>query len=103
MLSQNHISQNFGDYPKYVTPDNEMIARMLHLSLEKNKLDNEKSTQLVKKHTAEYKIDNRSVYDILDRSVKILICIYLSNTISSRAMEEGHFMPSTPGGSAQIM
>ena len=26
-----------GDYPTYVTPDNKMIARMLHLPLNKNK------------------------------------------------------------------
>ena len=47
-----------------------MIARMLHLPPEKNKLHNEQSAQSVKKHTAEYKIDNRSVYNILDQICK---------------------------------
>ena len=28
----------YGDYPTYVIPDYEMIARMLHLPLDKNKL-----------------------------------------------------------------
>ena len=30
------IFQTYGDYPKYATPDNEMIARMLHLPTDKN-------------------------------------------------------------------
>ena len=32
------IVQTYGDYPKYATPDDKMIARILHLSLDKNKL-----------------------------------------------------------------
>ena len=50
-----------GDYPKYVTPDDKMIIRMLHLPPDKNKLHNKQSAQ------SEYEIDNRSVYDILDQ------------------------------------
>ena len=51
----------YGDYPKYATPENEMITRMLHLPPDKNKLHNEQSVQSVMEHTAEYEIDNRSV------------------------------------------
>ena len=32
------IVQTHGDYPKYVIPNDEMIARMLHLHPDKNKL-----------------------------------------------------------------
>ena len=35
--------QTYGDYPMYATPDSEMIARTLHLLLDKNKLHNEQS------------------------------------------------------------
>ena len=60
------IVQIHGDYPKYETPDDKIIA-MLHLSPDKNKLQNEQSAQSVKEHTEEYKIEKRSVYDILDQ------------------------------------
>ena len=54
-------------YPKYATPYDKMATRMLHLPPDKNKRHNEQSAQSVKEHTAGYKIDNRSVYDILDQ------------------------------------
>ena len=38
-----------------------MIARMLHLPLDKNKLHNKKSALSVKEPMAEYKIDNISI------------------------------------------
>ena len=38
---------------------------MLHLPLEKNTLHNEHA-QSVREHTAEYKVEDMSVYDILD-------------------------------------
>ena len=44
-----------------------MIARMLHLPLKKNKQHNEQSAQSIKEHMAEYKIDNKTLYDILDK------------------------------------
>ena len=47
------IVQTCGDYPKYVTPDEDMVARMFHLPLDKNKLHNKKSAQSVKEHMAE--------------------------------------------------
>ena len=63
-------SQVYGGYPKYATPDDKMIARMLHLPLHKNKLHNKQSAQSVTEHTGEYKKDDRSVYDILDEICK---------------------------------
>ena len=62
--------QTYGDYHMYATPDDEMNARMLHLPLDKNKVHNEQSAQSVTQHTTEYKIDNRTVYDILDQICK---------------------------------
>ena len=50
---------NNDDYPIYATLDNKMIARMLHLSLNKNKLLLESGAYKVQDHTAEYIIDNR--------------------------------------------
>ena len=67
IISKTIIVQIYGNYPKFATPDNEMIARMLHLPPDKNRLHNKKSAQLVKEHTAENKIDNRSIYYILDQ------------------------------------
>ena len=58
--------QIYNDYPNYATPENEMIARMLHWPPDKNKLHNEQSAQSVKEHTADYEIDIRKVYNILD-------------------------------------
>ena len=48
-----------------MTPDDEIVARMLHLPSEKNKPFSELDIQSVKVHTAKYKRDKRSVYDIL--------------------------------------
>ena len=54
----------------YATPDGNMIARMLHLPPDKNKLLLERDAHRVQDHTAEYVIDNRMVYDILDEICK---------------------------------
>ena len=54
----------------YVSPDDEMIARMLQLHSDKNKLHNKESVQSTTQHTTKYKIDNRRVYDILDQICK---------------------------------
>ena len=54
----------------YATPDNEIIARMLHLPLNKNKLLLESGAHKVQYLTAEYVIDNRMVYDFLDQICK---------------------------------
>ena len=47
-----------------------MIDRMLHLPQEKNKILFESDPQSAKTHTAEWEIDNRTVYDILDQICK---------------------------------
>ena len=59
--------QTHGDYPTYATPDDRMIARILHLPSHKNKLQLESSVDKIKDHATEYIIDNRMVYDILDQ------------------------------------
>ena len=64
------LVQTYDEYPKYATPDDEMIARMLHLPPDKNKLLQEQDSQTAKACTAEYKIDNRSVNYILDQNCK---------------------------------
>ena len=58
--------QTNGDCPMYATPDDKMIARVLHLPLNKNKLLLESGAHKV----AEYVIDNRTVYDVLDQICK---------------------------------
>ena len=67
---KNIIVEMHGDYPQYVTLDDKMIIRMLHLPPEKNELLLEHDAQSERACTAEYKIDNRSVYDILDQICK---------------------------------
>ena len=62
--------QVYDDFSKYATPNDEMIVRMLYLSPDKNKLHNKRSLHSIIKHMAEYKIDNRSVCDILDQLCK---------------------------------
>ena len=62
--------QTYGDYPKYATPDDKMMVRMLHLTLDKNKLHGKKSAQSVKECMTEYEIHSKSVYDILDQIFK---------------------------------
>ena len=52
-----------------------MIARMLHLAPDKNKLHNKQSAQSVKKHMAAYEIDNRSVYDICN-DTDLYSCVF---------------------------
>ena len=79
----------YGDYPKYVVPDNEMIIRMLHLPPDKNKIFLDSDVQ-------------STFYDILDQ-IYTLTCIHMSNSISPQGMVKGHTMPSIPGGLAYIM
>ena len=65
IIKKTTIVQVYSDLPKHATPDDEMIARMLHLHPGKNKLHNEQVAQSIIKHMAEYEIDNKSVCDIL--------------------------------------
>ena len=62
--------QTYGDYPTYATPDDEIIARILHQPPDKGRLHDEQSAPSVKGHTAEYNIENRSVYIILGQICK---------------------------------
>ena len=70
VIRKNIVVETSSNYPEYATPDNEIIAMMLHLPPEKNKLLSHCDIKSVKVHTAEYKIDNRNVYDILDQICK---------------------------------
>ena len=60
----------YGDYLMYATPDDKMIARMLHLHFKKNMLLHETDTHTVLACMPEYEIDNRTIYDILDQICK---------------------------------
>ena len=70
IIRKNIIVKIYGDYLKCATPDDERITRMLHLPPKKNELISEHDIQSVKMHTAEYEIETRSVYDILDQICK---------------------------------
>ena len=60
------LVETYGDYSQYATPYNITIARMFHFPPDNNKLLPEKDVQTVWAHTAEYKIDKKIIYDILD-------------------------------------
>ena len=62
--------QAYGHYPTYATPNDEIFTRMLHLPSEKNKSLSETNPQTIQVHMAEYEIDNRIIYDILDQICK---------------------------------
>ena len=70
LIQKTIIVQTFGDYPTYAIHVDEMIARMLHLPPDKNKMHNEQSAQSVTEHTTEYKIDNRTINGIVDQICK---------------------------------
>ena len=48
----------------------EMITRVLHIPLDKDMLLNEKSVQSAREHSAEYNIDETSLYDIINQIYK---------------------------------
>ena len=74
-------AQTYGDYLLNATPDNEMITR----PLDKNKLLLETSADRVNNCTAEYIIDNRMVYDVLDQICKDTdLCSYIKQHESAR-------------------
>ena len=76
---------------------------MLHLPSDENKLYNEQSAQLVKQHTAEYNICNKSVYNILDQICKdIDLYLYIKQ---HKSKKDGRqiFMPFNPDGYIQTM
>ena len=57
-------------FAEYSTPNNQMIARMLHLLTKQNRLHTESITSIRKEHTEAYKIDNRMLHAILDQICK---------------------------------
>ena len=61
----------------YMTPDDEMMAMILHLPQDKYRLYDEQSAHSVKEQIAEFKIDNRSVWDFwsdLQEHWSVFIC-----------------------------
>ena len=86
----------------YATPDDQMIARMLHLPPDMNKLLLERDVHKVQDHTAEYVIDNRMVYDVLDQICKDTDLYPYVKQLKSKGYGRGHFILSTPGGWALI-
>ena len=92
------IGQIYGDYSKYATLDNKMIAMALHLSLDKNKLNNKKVLSQSRNIWPEYEIKNRSVYEILDKICKDTNLYPYVKQNKFKWDERGHFIPSTPGG-----
>ena len=70
IIRKTTMVQFYGNHPKYATPEDKMIVRMLHLPPDRNKLYNKQSAHSVAEHTAEYNIDNRSFYEVMDRICK---------------------------------
>ena len=64
------VVQIYGDYPTYVTPDDKMVVRMLHLSSDKNKMQNKQNAHSIIKCTRDNQIDNRTVNVILNQICK---------------------------------
>ena len=90
--------QTNGDYPTYATQDDEIIARMLHLPSHKNRLQLESSVDKVKDCKAEYIIDNRMIYDILDMICKDTNLYPVPKQHKATRDGRGAFMPFIPGG-----
>ena len=91
--------QVYGDYVKYVTLDDKMIARMLHLPPNIDCTINKEHSQLETIQQSTREITELSMTSWI-RSTRILTDNHMSNSISPRGMAEGHIMPSTPGGYA---
>ena len=64
ILEETIAVQAYDDYPSYVTHDNEMIIRMSYLPTDNCRLLMENEASSVKVFTADYEIDNRTVYSI---------------------------------------
>ena len=87
----------------YATPDDKMITRMLPLPSEKNKNLHETDAQTVCTCMAEYKIDNRTIIDILDQICKDADLIQDVNQHKFKRDGRRAFMPSAQGSWAQTM
>ena len=95
--------QTYGDYPSYATTDDKTVTRLLHLLSNNNKVHNEQSALSVRGLMPEYKIDNRTVYDILDQICKNIYLYPYVKQHKSKRDGRGAFMPSTSGGWVQTM
>ena len=85
IIRKTTLVQTMGDYPIHAIPDDKMIARMLHLPSEKNQLLLERDVHNIQDHLAEYKIDSRMVYDVLDQICKDRdLCPYMKQHKSKR-------------------
>ena len=82
----------------YATPDDEVIARMLHLPPDKDKLLSENDFR--ESNFVWQSMKSTTGWSMMSwfRSARIQICIHMSSSISPSRMAEGHSMPSTPGG-----
>ena len=77
------IVQTDGDYLMYATPDDEMIARMLHLPPEKNKLLG-CVTQSAKEVQQSTRLTTKVSMTSWIRSARTFICIHIANSRSAR-------------------
>ena len=75
-----------------------MITRILYSLPDKNKLLTKREVSLIKGHTARYKIDNTTVYDILDQICNDTDLYPHVKQHKSRGIAERHFMPFTTCG-----
>ena len=75
-----------------------MTVRMVHLPLDKNKVHNKQSAQSVTQNTKEYKIDNRTVYNILDQIFKDMDWYPFVKQHKSKRDSRRCFMSFTQGG-----
>ena len=87
------ILQTYCDYPRYTTPYDEIIARILHLPQDKNKFLLEHEASSAKEYATGYKIDNKTVYNILDQICKDTDLYPFVKKQKSNGMVEGYFIP----------
>ena len=62
--------QTYDIYSWHTTPEDKIIARMLHLPMEQNRFWTESMASTRAEHRAAYKIDNRTAYANLDQIFK---------------------------------
>ena len=98
VIRKNIIVGMYSDYQKHRSPDDEMIARMLHLPLERtSSFQRVIFSQLKCIH-----LSRRSTVDVSMaswiRSARTEICTHMLNSISLKEMAAGNFMPFIPDG-----
>ena len=90
------IVQTYDTNSWYATPDDKIIAKMLHLLMKQNRLCKESMASSRKKHTIVYRVDNIT-NEVLDQICKDKACILMSNRTSPSKMLEGLFVLSMTG------